>query len=223
MTRLEHSTPGRSAPSPGEEAPQSGRDPLAHSPLDDVLGILTGTVIASIGIFLLKSSGAVTGGTAGLALLLSYVLPIPFGVVFLAVNLPFFALAAWRKGWSFTIRTATSVALVSAFSLLNPLAVTFEHLDPVYAALAGNLLAGVGLLVLFRHRASLGGFNILALLAQERFGWRAGYVQMGLDVAIVLVSFAVVPPLTVLLSAAGAVVLNLVLAVNHRPGRYVGA
>ncbi|GAA2225027.1 YitT family protein [Herbiconiux moechotypicola] len=235
-TSTDAATPTPGATRPGADAvgatpaatrdsrtPHPGRDPLAHSPLDDVLGILTGTVIASIGIFLLKSSGAVTGGTAGLALLVSYVVPVPFGVIFLAVNLPFFALAAWRKGWNFTLRTAASVALVSAFSLLNPLALVIDRLDPVYAAIAGNLLAGVGLLVLFRHRASLGGFNILALLAQERLGWRAGYVQMGLDVAIVLVSFAVVAPLTVLLSAAGAVVLNLVLAVNHRPGRYLGA
>lgn len=194
-----------------------------HSRFEDVLGLLTGTFIASIGIFLLKSSGAVTGGTAGLSLLLSYVFPLPFGLIFVCVNLPFFALAAWRKGWSFTLRTALSVGLVSLFSLINPLALGFVTLDPVYAVIAGNLLAGVGLLVLFRHRASLGGFNIVALLAQERLGWRAGYVQMGMDVALVLVSFAVVPPLTVLLSAGGAVLLNLVLAVNHKPGRYTGA
>jgi len=201
---------------------REARDPLAHSFVEDVLGLATGTVVASIGLFLLKSTGAVTGGTAGLALLLSYVVPVPFGVIFLAVNLPFFALAAWKKGWNFTIRTAASVALVSVLSLINPLAVVIDHLDPVWSVLAGNLLAGMGLLVLFRHRASLGGFNILALLLQERFGWRAGYVQMALDVTLVVCAFAVVPPLTVLLSAAGAVVLNLVLALNHRPGRYTG-
>jgi hypothetical protein len=46
---------------------------------------------------------------------------------------------------------------------------------------------------------------------------------MVLDVAIVLSSLALVPPLLVLLSAAGATLLNLVLALNHRPGRYLGA
>jgi hypothetical protein len=38
---------------------------------------------------------------------------------------------------------------------------------------------------------------------------------------VVLVSLAVVPPWVVLLSALGAAVLNIVLALNHRPGRYV--
>jgi uncharacterized membrane-anchored protein YitT (DUF2179 family) len=106
---------------------------------------------------------------------------------------------------------------------LHPAALGTLDIDPVYGVLGGNLLAGVGLLILFRHQSSLGGFNIMALLLQEKLGWRAGYVQMVLDVAIVLSSLALVPPLLVLLSAAGATLLNLVLALNHRPGRYLGA
>jgi hypothetical protein len=43
-----------------------------------------------------------------------------------------------------------------------------------------------------------------------------------LDVGIVLAALALVPPLVVLLSALGAVLLNLILALNHRPGRYLG-
>ncbi|PKQ21511.1 MAG: hypothetical protein CVT65_18155, partial [Actinobacteria bacterium HGW-Actinobacteria-5] len=96
------------------------------------------------------------------------------------------------------------------------------QLNPVYATLVGNLLAGVGMLMVFRHRSSLGGLNTLALIVQEKVGWRAGYVQMAMDVTIILVALTVVPPANVLLSAAGAVVLNIVLALNHRPGRYLG-
>jgi uncharacterized membrane-anchored protein YitT (DUF2179 family) len=208
------------APRPDPE----GEDGIVrHSVLEDILGIVTGTFTVSLGLFLLKASGAVTGGTAGLALLLSYAGGLPFGVLFFAVNVPFFALAVWKKGWNFTLRTIAAVALVSGLSNLHPLALGNLTLDPLYAALGGNLLAGVGLLILFRHKASLGGFNILALLLQERLGWRAGYVQMVLDTTVVLAALAVVPPGNVLLSAVGAVLLNLVLALNHRPGRYLGA
>ncbi|HAQ27434.1 MAG TPA: hypothetical protein DCQ80_15960, partial [Pseudomonas sp.] len=77
-------------------------------------------------------------------------------------------------------------------------------------------------LMLFRHRASLGGVNILALYLQERFGLRAGAVQMGIDASIVLAALFVVPLDKVLLSVLGAVALNLVLAINHRAGRYMG-
>jgi len=43
-----------------------------------------------------------------------------------------------------------------------------------------------------------------------------------LDVAIVLAALALVAPLMVLLSAAGAVLLNFILALNHRPDRCLG-
>jgi uncharacterized membrane-anchored protein YitT (DUF2179 family) len=192
-----------------------------HTIVEDVLAILTGTITTSLGLFLLKSAGAVTGGTAGLSLLVSYATALPFPVLLLAVNAPFFALAFWKKGVAFTVRTIITVGLLSLFSAIIPSLVSFEHIDPVFGILVGNLLAGVGMLILFRHGSSLGGFNVLALLTQEKFGWRAGYVQMALDVTVVLVSFAVVSPWVVLVSALGAAVLNVVLALNHRPGRYV--
>lgn len=197
-------------------------DPVRHTTTDDVIGILTGTFVASLGIFLMKSSTVATGGTAGLSLLLSYLLDRPFGALFLLVNLPFFALAAWKKGWDFTARTAISVSLVSAFSRVHADVFGVISISPMYAAIGGNLVTGVGLIILFRHKSSLGGFNILALLAQERLGWRAGYVQLGFDALIVLSAFGVMSPTNVALSALGAAVLNISLATNHRPGRYFG-
>lgn len=194
----------------------------AHSAVEDVLGILTGTFTASLGLYLLQSSEAVTGGTAGLALLISYATTLPFAVLFLLINLPFAVLAIWQKGWSFTIRTVIAITMVSAWSVVHHALLDIERIDPIYGILGGNLLAGVGLLILFRHRASLGGINIVALIVQDRWGFRAGWTQMIFDVLIVVAALWVVPWPLVLLSAAGAVVLNLVLALNHRPGRYIG-
>ncbi|WP_418276894.1 YitT family protein [Isoptericola jiangsuensis] len=208
------------APRPADPADQSSG--VKHSLAEDTLGILTGTFVISLGLYLLKSVSAVTGGTAGLSLLVSYVAPVPFPLLFALVNLPFFLLAIRMKGWDFTIRTGVSIALVSGFSVLHPAMLGDLDVIPVYGVVAGNVLAGVGLLIVFRHRASLGGFNIVALIAQERFGWRAGYVQMVLDSFVVLSAFVVVAPATVLLSVLGAVLLNMILAMNHRPGRYTG-
>ncbi|WP_407318569.1 YitT family protein [Isoptericola halotolerans] len=195
---------------------------VKHSAVEDALGLLTGTFVVSLGLFLLQSVGAVTGGTAGLALLVSYAVDLPFGWLFALVNAPFFVLALWKKGWDFTLRTGLAIALVSLFSTLQAAMLGGVTVPTVYGVLAGNVLAGVGLLIVFRHRASIGGFNVVALLAQERLGWRAGYVQMALDTAVVLLALTVVEPVTVLVSAGGAALLNLVLALNHRPGRYLG-
>lgn len=217
------SGPDDSVPGPG--APRDPARPppaLRHTRFEDATGLLVGTFVVSFGLHLLHTAGAVTGGTAGLALLVGYAAGLPFGVVFVGVNLPFLALAWWKKGWAFTLRTLIAVSLVSVFASVHPAGLGGLDPDPRYAILAGNLLIGIGVLIVFRHSASLGGFNVLALLAQERLGWRAGHVQLGFDVAVVLLALTVVPPVGVLLSALGVVVLNTVLAMNHRPGRYLG-
>jgi uncharacterized membrane-anchored protein YitT (DUF2179 family) len=191
-----------------------------HSPVEDALGLVTGTSLAALGVFVLSSSGLVTGGTAGLSLLLSYSGLAPFGVVFGLLNLPFFAVAWLRRGPRFTLLSVASVAAVSFLADREQELLGALVPEPLYAMVLGNLLAGAGILVLFRHSASLGGFNIVALMAQDRWGVPAGYLLLVLDVAVILGSLAVSSGTTVLMSAFGAIVLNLILAVNHRPGRY---
>jgi uncharacterized membrane-anchored protein YitT (DUF2179 family) len=195
---------------------------LPHSLAEDVFALLTGTFVASFGLYLLKSAHTVTGGTAGLSLLLSYASGWSFGLLYVVTTLPFLVLAVRAKGWAFSTRTLLSIVLVAGFAYLHPLMLPEPRLNAVYATLVGNLLAGVGMLMVFRHRSSLGGFNTLALVAQEKLGWRAGWVQLALDTVVILSAVPVVGPGTVLVSAAGAAVLNVVLALNHRPGRYLG-
>lgn len=193
-----------------------------HTVAEDVLGIVTGTFLAALGLHLLKAVGAVTGGTAGLALLIDQISDVPFWLVFTFVNLPFVVLALWKKGIRFTVLTAVCVGGVAGLSVVNAGWLPVAGLQPVYAVIGGNLLIGVGVLILFRHGASVGGVNVIAIVLQERTGFRAGWTQMIFDVLIVLGAFLVVPWPLVLLSAVGAVVLSLVLALNHRPGRYIG-
>lgn len=196
--------------------------PVRHRWYENVLGFITGSYLTSIGLAILHSAQAVTGGTAGLALLVSYVVDLPIGFLFPVVNLPFFALAVWKKGWGFTLRTLLAVSVVGVLADFNEAMLGLHDLPILYGVPTGSVIAGVGILILFRHGASLGGFNILALILQERAGLNAGSVLMALDAVIVLASFFVSPWQTVLASVIGVVVLNVVLAVNHKPGRYTG-
>jgi uncharacterized membrane-anchored protein YitT (DUF2179 family) len=194
----------------------------AHRPHEDVAAVLTGTLVVAIGITLLAKAGLITGGTAGLALLVGYVTGGDFATLFFLLNLPFYALSIARMGWTLTIRTVVAVALVSVFARLVPMWVDIAAVQPLFAAVAGGTLAGLGLLILFRHRTSLGGVNILALYAQEKYGLRTGYVQLAIDVVILLAAVWMVGPERGALSVVAAVMLNLVLALNHRAGRYTG-
>jgi uncharacterized membrane-anchored protein YitT (DUF2179 family) len=192
-----------------------------HRPHEDLQALLTGTLFMAFGVVMFGHAGLLTGGTAGIAFLLHYATGWNFGLMLFLVNLPFYALAWTRMGRAFTLKTLAAVTLLSLFVNLLPTLVRFQSLSPVFTAVLGGLLMGVGILMLFRHRASLGGFNVLALFLQEHFGWRAGRVQMALDAVILLSALGLTDWQHVTLSALGALMLNQTLATNHRPGRYL--
>lgn len=192
-----------------------------HSLIEDIFAIIVGTLLVSFGIAMFKQAGLLTGSTAGLAFLIYYLTGLPFGAVFFVVNLPFYYLAFKRMGWRFTLKTFCAVGLVSVMSETHTRFISFAAVDPFYTGLLGGLVMGVGFLALFRHQASLGGVNILALYVQDRYGIRAGKLQMAIDLTILAVSYFVVDGKAMLASVLGAVAINLVIWMNHRRDRYV--
>jgi uncharacterized membrane-anchored protein YitT (DUF2179 family) len=188
---------------------------------DDLQGIVTGTLFAALGVFLMQNAGLVPGGTVGIALLLHYGTGVNVGAALFLVNLPFYVLAWLRLGKAFTLRTALAVSLLSLLSWWLPQAITLQQIDGVLAAVLGGLLCGSGMLFLFRHGASLGGLNVLVLRLHDRFGWSTGKVQMALDAVIVVAGALWIGDLRRLaLSVLAVGAINLVLVYNHRKGRY---
>jgi len=199
-----------------DHAPQS-----THSLIDDIQGISLGVFLASLGVHLLTTLGLITGQTAGIAVIISYLSGYSFGVVFFLVNLPFYVLAWRRLGRAFTIKSLISVTLLSILTEIIPHGMVFTYLDPLLGAVTFGALTGVALLVLFRHNGSLGGLGVVALLIQDTTGFRAGWVQLIFDLCLFGLAFFLFDPALVLYSLLGAVVINLIIAINHRRDRYV--
>ena len=197
-------------------------EPAQHSTFEDAQGLVFGAAMCAFAVMILTGAGLVTGQTAGLAVLIAYVTGISFGVVFFVINIPFYALAWVQLGPAFTVKTFIAVALISGMSLVVEDLVDVSPAHPVVAAVLFGLISGSGLLAIFRHRASLGGVGILAFWCQERLGWRAGWVQLGFDILLFAAALVVLEPILVLYSALGAVVLNAIIAINHRRDRYIG-
>ncbi|MDP5239697.1 YitT family protein [Uliginosibacterium sp. 31-16] len=196
--------------------------PIAHTVFEDIQALLVAPLFMALAVVFFRQAGLLTGGSAGLAFLLHYLSGWRFGLLFFLLNLPFYIFAIRSLGWLFTLKTFAAIALLSLYSEFLPRLIQLDLLHPVFAAIMGGLLAGISLLILIRHKASLGGLGVLAIFLQERYGISAGKFQMGADCAIVLAAFFVVDPWHVTLSILGAVALNLVIAVNHKPGRYMG-
>lgn len=193
-----------------------------HNLFEDAQALLVAPLLVAFAVFLFREAGLLTGGTVGIAFLIHYLSGWPIGQVLFAVNLPFYALALRAMGKAFTIKTFLSITLLSLYTELLPTLIHLQSLNRGFAAVMAGFLAGVGLLMLIRHKASLGGLGILVIHLQNTRGWRAGKLQMGADCLILGAALFVRDPVSVGFSIVGAVALNLVIAVNHKAGRYMG-
>ncbi len=211
--------------SPAESSNSSAPGPvvsLRHGTYEDAQALFSGTLFVAMALMLFNQAGLLIGSTAGMAFLLHYVTDISFGKLFFVVNLPFYWFAWTRMGREFTLKTFICVALLSLLTELFPHVMQVSYINPLFASLLGGLLLGTGCLFLARHRSSLGGATIVSLYMQNRYGVRAGKVQLAIDCVVLLLALFVVPLERVFYSVLAAVVMGVFLWISHRPGGYVG-
>lgn len=192
-----------------------------HTLLEDVQGLGFGVFACSVGLVFLSHLGFITGQMAGLSLIISYVTGWSFGVVFWVANLPFYWFTYKRLGLRFTIKSAICVGTLSVMVDILPQYIQFSHLDPLIGTLACGALTGSGLLAIIRHEGSLGGVGAMALTIQEMSGFRAGYVQQIFDLCVFSTAFFLLPFRVVAWSIFGSLILNGIIAINHRRDRYI--
>jgi uncharacterized membrane-anchored protein YitT (DUF2179 family) len=209
------------APATGARLPAAaGSNPLAHTVLEDVYGLIAGVLFAAIGIAMLKAAGLVTGGVAGISLLVSYVVSASVGTLFMAINLPFFLFAYLFMGWRFTLKSILGSVLIMGILKLIPHVFVLGYVHPAFAALIGGTLCGMGVLAFARHGAGMGGTGIVTMWLSKRYGINPGRSQLAIDCVILLVSLTAVPPALVGWSALSGIALSAMMMTWHKPGRY---
>lgn len=197
---------------------------MRHSPFEDAYAYLTGCTFVVLGLVWLKAAGLVTGGIAGLSLLFSYIVPLPPGVLFTLLNIPFFVLAGRALGRTVIVKAIVANLLISGLALLVPMAFRLEGVNALFAALFGGTVIGAGILILARHQVGVGGIGMMAIALQKKRGWNAGRTQLVGDFLIVssallILEMSLLQFATSILSAAA---VAGVLIVFHKPGRYTG-
>jgi uncharacterized membrane-anchored protein YitT (DUF2179 family) len=209
-----------------ELEPMQPRVPLPparpHSPGEDAYALFVGCVLLVLGLVLLRSAGLVTGGMAGVALLVSYLVPLPAGVLFTLINIPFFLFAWFAMGPKFTAKAVAANIGIASISALTALSLKLGSVHPAYAALAGGTVIGLGLLIMARHDTGVGGTGVVTLFLQRRRGWHIARTQMVLDAIVLLASTPLVTPGRFAWSMLSAAAMTGVLVLNHVPGRYTG-
>lgn len=203
------------------------KSPFRHTILDDIHALFLGTLFIGLGFMLLQCAGLITGGAAGIALILHYITGVATGWLFFAINIPFYLFAYRAMGRAFTIKTFATNVLLALWNAFLPQAVHITLATPGlagvgFAAIGGGTLIGMGILALARHKASVGGIGVLTIYLQEKRGWRAGRVQLCIDCAIILSAVFLLSWDKLWLSVLSAMAMSVVLIMYHKPGRYTG-
>ncbi|MFT2112040.1 YitT family protein [Marinomonas sp. 2405UD68-3] len=180
------------------------------------LSILEGCLLAALGLHILNSAGYLISGTAGLSFLALQFFDFTFGQTFFLLNLPFYILAWQSLGWRFTLRTFLSVSLLSGLSELLRLYVTIE-MNPILSSTFGGMLVGFGLIILFRHNASLGGLNILAVCLERKFNIHSGKTTLAADLVVLVLAVSVLDGSSLAFSFLAFLMLSSIIGRYHKP------
>src|SRR5260370_198231 len=133
-----------SLPAAAPAAPVPATASLRHGLFEDVQALFTGTLFVGIAMMMFAQAGLLTGSTAGLAFVLHYATGWPFGLVFFAINIPFYWFAWTRVGRTFTVKTFICVGALKVLTEMGPRLIHIDYLHPAFAAIAGGLLMGSG-------------------------------------------------------------------------------
>lgn len=176
------------------------------------LGIVLASVVFGIGYswFLLPYNMA-PGGVAGIAQIVNYFTNAPFGVTMIVINIPLFVISFIFIGKSFggkslwgmlvaslmtDLMSIPNLHRIGLFPDLNKYSFVLENGRAIFAmlppediylsAIAGSVLLGLGLGMIFRFRGSTGGTDIPVALIKQKAGISIGMGYWFVESAIIL-------------------------------------
>ena len=157
--------------------------------------IISGSIILSLAVvgFFLPNQ-VITGGTAGLALLLHYITPLTIGSLIALINLPLLIVGNKYLGKMFAIRTIITILLISVFIDFFSQVINLKPfiIDTTLSAIFGGIFVGLGLALVIKGNSSAGGSTILARIISSKTEIKPGQVILIIDSIIVLSSLFII-------------------------------
>lgn len=183
--------------------------------LNFTLSRVEGCLLVALGICFLNVNTLLVGGTAGLAALLSYQFTLSFGLLFTLINLPFFVLAYFQIGKRLALNSLICILMVSGLTDLFHHTIHISDLEPLLASILAGLLIGLGLAILFKANASLGGINILAIFLERRKGVHSAMTMVVNDIALAVLASLIMPLESIVYSAISFGIMAFILKRYH--------
>ncbi len=177
-------------------------------------GITGGAILVAIGYaWFLMPYNMAPGGVGGLAQVLNFYLRIPLGVSMILLNLPLFVISFIFIGKAFGAKSVYGMLISSLFTdllhirTLHSLGwmdlahythvfqgrIIYAYLGPddlLLSAIAGSVMLGLGLGIIFKSRGSTGGTDIPVALIKQKSGLSIGsgyyIVESGIILAVAI-------------------------------------
>lgn len=154
----------------------------------DIIAIIIGSLILALGIqAILVPSRMLTGGLAGIAIILSYLTHWDVGLWYALLNIPIFA-----AGYRLVSRRFAGYSLLGAASLSFFLAllknIQYPLPDPLLAAVFGGAVVGLGSGIIFRYKGSTGGIDIISVIARRMWGVNLGLTSFVSNLLVISLS-----------------------------------
>ena len=164
--------------------------------LRDYLTIFMGLVAYALGVtgFLVPSK-IVTGGLAGVCLMINYKLGIKLALSYWIINIILLLIGLKAVSRQFTYRTLVSISILSAFLWVGQLYLTpyFAEHPPLSGdflnVIMGGLLCGTGLGLVYSANGSTGGTDIIGFVVTKYYSISIARILLVVDVCIVISSY----------------------------------
>jgi uncharacterized membrane-anchored protein YitT (DUF2179 family) len=159
--------------------------------LIDVFFIISGSFITSIGInMFLTHAKLLSGGTTGIALIFQYLFKVQAGYIIFLLNIPLLILSWFKLNKRFTIYSVIgAISLSLSLILTHPVSNILNINDNLLYCLYGGGISGIGYGLVFAHKGSVGGFDIISMIIKRKYtNFKIG--KIGFIVNLVIVSIS---------------------------------
>lgn len=157
----------------------------------DILIIILGAFIASLGVNLfLSHAKLLSGGATGVALIFQYISGFQAGFTVFLINLPLFVVSYLKLDKKFTLYSAIGMISLSLSLLITA---PFSHIikinnDMLLYCIYGGVSCGIGYGLVFSRNGSTGGTDIITMLIRKHYSnFNIGKVGFTLNLIIVTV------------------------------------
>lgn len=142
---------------------------------------------AGVSLFLDPNSLA-PGGTVGISIILNRFLGISTGTLYLLINIPILILGARKLGANFLGKTlyvvVVNTIVTDALAYIEP-----PTREPLLAAIAGSLLLGTGIGIVFQSGATTGGMDVIVKILRKKYKHiKTSSLFLALDLTVVTIS-----------------------------------